>query len=84
MTDPDNDRLRDWVARLLQMASEARATGRHAVADQFTERAAELIDRIVSQELAGSSDKDEITLRCGAVDFESEPFCTAPHGNKAY
>jgi hypothetical protein len=59
MTDPDNDRLRDWVARLLQMASEARATGRHAVADQFTERAAELIDRIVSQELAGSSDKGD-------------------------
>jgi hypothetical protein len=40
-------------------ASEARATGRHAVADQFTERAAELIDRIVSQELAGSSDKGD-------------------------
>jgi hypothetical protein len=59
MTDPDNDRLRDWVARLLQTASEARATGRHAVADQFTERAAELIDRIVSQELAGSSDKGD-------------------------
>jgi hypothetical protein len=59
MTDPDNDRLRDWVARLLQTASEARATGRHAVVDQFTERAAELIDRIVSQELAGSSDKGD-------------------------
>ena len=58
MTDPDNDRLRDWVARLLQTASEARATGRHAVADQFTERAAEL-NRIVSQELAGSSDKGD-------------------------
>jgi hypothetical protein len=27
MTNTDNDRLRDWVARLLQMASEARATG---------------------------------------------------------
>jgi hypothetical protein len=40
MTDPDNVRLRDWVARLPQMASEARATERHAVADQFTERAA--------------------------------------------
>jgi hypothetical protein len=31
------------VARL-QLASEARATGRHAAADQFTERAAELLD----------------------------------------
>ena len=59
MTDPDNDRLRNRVARLLLLASEARATGRHAVADQFTERAAELIDRIVSQELAGSSDKGD-------------------------
>ena len=41
--------------RLLQLASEARATGRHAVADQFTERAAELLDQIVSEELAKSS-----------------------------
>ena len=59
MTDPDNDRLRNRVARLLLLASEARATGRHAVADQFTERAAELIDRIVSEELAESSDKGD-------------------------
>ena len=43
MTDPDNDRLRNRVARLLLLASEARVTGRHAAADQFTERAAELI-----------------------------------------
>ncbi len=56
MTEPDNNRLRNRVARLLQLASEARATGRHAVADQFTEQAAELIDQIVSEELAGSSD----------------------------
>ena len=60
MTDPDNDRLRDGIARLLLLASEARATGRHAVADQFTERAAQLLDRIVSEELAGSSEnRDE-------------------------
>jgi hypothetical protein len=59
MTDPDNDRLRNRVARLLLLASEARATGRHAVADQFTERAAELIDQIVSKDLAGSSDEGD-------------------------
>jgi hypothetical protein len=59
MTDPDNDGLRNRVARLLLMASEARATGRHAAADQFTERAAELIDRIVSEDLARSSDKGD-------------------------
>jgi hypothetical protein len=59
MTNPDNDRLRNRVARLLLLASEARATGRHAVADQFTERAAELIDQIVSEDLAGSSDKGD-------------------------
>jgi hypothetical protein len=57
MTAPDNDRLRNRIARLLLLASEARATGRHAVADQFTERAAELLNRIVSEELAESSDK---------------------------
>ena len=54
MTDPDNDRLRNRVARLLLLASEARATGRHAAADQFTERAAELLDQIVREELAKS------------------------------
>ena len=43
MTDSDHT-LRNRVARLLQLASEARATGRHAVADQFTERAAELLE----------------------------------------
>ena len=59
MTDPHNDRLRDRLTRLLLLASEARATGRHAAADQFTERAAELIDRIVSEDLAGSSDKGD-------------------------
>jgi hypothetical protein len=59
MTDPDNDRLRNRVARLLLLASEARATGRHAAADQFTERAAELIDQIVSEDLAGSSDEGD-------------------------
>jgi hypothetical protein len=59
MTAPDNDRLHNRVARLLVLASEARATGRHAAADQFTERAAELIDRIVSEDLAGSSDKGD-------------------------
>jgi hypothetical protein len=57
MTASDNDRLRNLIARLLLLASEARATGRHAVADQFTERAAELLNRIVSEELAESSDK---------------------------
>jgi hypothetical protein len=57
MTAADNDRLRNLIARLLLLASEARATGRHAVADQFTERAAELLNRIVSEELAESSDK---------------------------
>jgi hypothetical protein len=46
--------LRNRVARLLQLASEARGTGRHAVADQFTERAAELLDQIVNEELANS------------------------------
>jgi hypothetical protein len=51
LTDSDHT-LRNRVARLLQLASEARATGRHAVADQFTERAAELLDQIVSEELA--------------------------------
>jgi hypothetical protein len=54
MPDP-NQTLRNRVARLLQMASEARATGRHAVADGLTERAAELLDQIVSEELAKSS-----------------------------
>ena len=59
MTDPHNDRLRDRLTRLLLLASEARATGRHAAADQFTERAAELIDRIVSEDLAELSDKGD-------------------------
>ena len=53
LTDSDYT-LRNRVARLLQLASEARATGRHAVADQFTERAAELLDEIVSEERAKS------------------------------
>ncbi len=51
--------LRNRVALLLQLASEARAAGRHALADQFTERAAELLDRLVSEELAASTDKDD-------------------------
>jgi len=55
LTDPDR-MLRNRVARLLQLASEARATGRHAVADQFTERAAELLDQIVRQETTRSSE----------------------------
>jgi len=55
LTDPDR-MLRNRVARLLQLASEARATGRHAVADQFTERAAELLDQIVRQEITRSSE----------------------------
>ena len=54
---PDSDRMiRARVARLLQLASEARATGRHAIADQFTKRAAELLDQIVSEELAKPSE----------------------------
>ena len=53
MTDSDHA-LRNRVARLLELASEARATGRHAVADQFTERAAKLLDQIVRDELAKS------------------------------
>ena len=52
MTPSDNDRLCNRVARLLLLASEARATGRHAVADQFAERAMELLNRIVSEQLA--------------------------------
>jgi len=55
LTDLDHT-LRNRVARLLQLASDARATGRPAVADQFTERAAELLDQIVSEELSGSSE----------------------------
>jgi hypothetical protein len=51
--------LRNRVARLLQLASEARANGRHAVADQFTERAAELLDQIVSEELASVRTGDQ-------------------------
>jgi hypothetical protein len=58
MPDPDPT-LRNRVARLLQLASEARATGRHAFADQFTERAAELLDRIVREELARSSERGD-------------------------
>ena len=49
MTDADNDcALRNRVARLLQMASEARAKGQLAVAEEFTAWAAELLDRISS------------------------------------
>ena len=59
MTASDNDRLCNRIARLLLLASEARATGRHAVADQFTERAAELLNRIVSEEFSESSDKGD-------------------------
>jgi hypothetical protein len=55
MPDPDHS-LRMRVARLLQLASEARASGRHGVADQFTERAAEVLEQIVSDELAKSSE----------------------------
>jgi hypothetical protein len=55
LTNPDHT-LRNRVARLLELTSEARATGRHAVADLFTERAAELLDQIVSAELAKSSE----------------------------
>jgi hypothetical protein len=44
--------LRYRVARLLQLASEVRATGRNDVAHQFTERAAQLLARIVSEDLA--------------------------------
>jgi hypothetical protein len=62
MPDPDHT-LRNRVARLLQLASEARATGGHAVADQFTERAAELLDQIVSEELARSSESATKKIR---------------------
>src|SRR6478672_11148381 len=44
---------------VLQLASEARATGRHAVADQLTARAAELLDKIVSDEPVKSSDQSD-------------------------
>jgi hypothetical protein len=50
------------VARLLQLASEARASGRHAVADQFTERAAELLDQIVREEPAKSSEFEAMIM----------------------
>ena len=43
--------LRNRIARLLERASAARATGQNDVADRFTERATELLDRVVSEEL---------------------------------
>ena len=50
------------VARLLQLASEARATGRHAAADQLTARAAELLDKIVRDASVKSCDQSGMRL----------------------
>jgi hypothetical protein len=48
----------------VELASEARATGRHAVADQFTERAAKLLDQVVREELKSpESATNKITKR---------------------
>ena len=52
MTTDTNLTLCNRIARLLERASAARATGQNEVADQFTVRAAELLDRVVSEELA--------------------------------
>ena len=52
MTSDADLTLRNRIARLLERASAARATGQNDVADRFTERAAELLDRVVSEELA--------------------------------
>jgi hypothetical protein len=54
--------LRNRVARLLQLASEARATGRHAAADQLTARAAELLDKIVRDASVKSCDQSGMRL----------------------
>jgi uncharacterized protein HemY len=52
MTSDADLTLRNRIARLLERASAARATGQNDVADRFTERATELLDRVVSEELA--------------------------------
>jgi uncharacterized protein HemY len=52
MTSDADLTLRNRIARLLERASAARATGQNDVADRFTERAAELLNRVVSEELA--------------------------------
>jgi hypothetical protein len=52
MTTDTDLTLRNRNARLLERASAAQATGQSDVADRFTERAAELLDRVVSEELA--------------------------------
>jgi hypothetical protein len=51
MTTDTDLTLRNRIARLLERASAARATGQNDVADELTERAAELLARVVSEEL---------------------------------
>jgi hypothetical protein len=51
MTTDTDLTLRNRIARLLERASAARATGQNDVADELTEHAAELLDRVVSEEL---------------------------------
>ena len=52
MTSDADLTLRNRIARLLERASAARGTGQNDVADRFTERAAELLGRVVSEEMA--------------------------------